>query len=272
MDPHLAPDTREFILEWFEKAKNTRAPLHGSLELTRRCNLKCRHCYLPCSRSGVDAELTTDEWLDIIEQLARNGCLFLLFTGGDPLLRSDFEALYRKAKLSGVLTSVFSNGTLVTDAHCQLFRELPPQNMEITLYGATRDTYESVTQVPGSFDRCIRGIEMLLDCGVKLAMKTIVMNLNEPEYDAMLALAEGYGCSFHMDAQLFARIDGDKTPLQYRITAEDAVQHEFDTELHRRSWRRYAERSGKSLPSDKLYQCGAGVCSFHISSSGTVVR
>ncbi len=160
-------------------------PLSASLELTERCNLHCVHCYLgdqDALRKNRVRELNTAQWLDIINQIADLGCLYLLITGGDPLLRKDFAEIYAHARRRGLLVMVFTNGTLVTDAIVDLFRELPPFKVEITLYGATSATYETITGVPGSYQHCLAGIEELRALGLDLRLKTILMKPNQQEF------------------------------------------------------------------------------------------
>ena len=79
----------------YRKALRSRVPLAGSIEVTASCNLRCRHCYV-AGEAGRYDEMCTEELLGLIDQLADAGCLWLLITGGEPLMRSDFEAFYTK--------------------------------------------------------------------------------------------------------------------------------------------------------------------------------
>ena len=128
-----------------------RIPLTGSIELTHRCNLRCVHCYcnLPAGeRKAMSRELTTEEVLDIYDQIAEAGCLWLLITGGEPLLRKDFREALAGAKQRGFILTLFTNGTLITPETADFLTEWRPYSIEITLYGATRETYEKITGVP----------------------------------------------------------------------------------------------------------------------------
>ena len=153
-------DSTEFLRGLNRKMARLRVPVSGSIELTRFCNLKCVHCYIrPVSAEEVRSttELDTGTWLAIIDQIAEAGCLNLLITGGEPMLRSDFPAIYSHAKKKGLLVTVFTNGTLVTEEAAALFRELPPQSVEVTVYGASKQTYEGITGVAGSYERSLAG-------------------------------------------------------------------------------------------------------------------
>ena len=160
------------------RAAAARRPIAATLELTRRCNLRCVHCYLgdqaeqhrrqprELAAAAVRAALT--EW-------AEAGCLYLTLTGGEPLLRPDFPEIYRHARELGLVVTVFTNGTLVTDEIAGLFRAWPPRKVEISLYGATAATHDAITGAPGSHARAWAGIRRLQAAGVRVALKTVLM-------------------------------------------------------------------------------------------------
>ena len=142
-----------------------RQPVNGTFELTERCNLACRMCYV-CQSSGDAArrtkELSAAAWLELARQAVDNGMVFLLLTGGEVFLRPDFFEIYTPLTRLGLILTLFTNGTLITEAVAERLAEAPPSRTEITLYGATAATYEAVTGVPGSYARCCAGIEALV--------------------------------------------------------------------------------------------------------------
>ena len=212
--------------------------------------------------------LPTSRILSIIDEITDAGCLFFLITGGEPLLHPDFHLIYCRARERGMLVSVFTNGTLIDESHVELFRELPPRRIEITLYGATRETYERVTRVPGSYDDCMRGIELIAHDDFPLGLKTVVLTLNRHEFDQMRAIAHKFNARFRMDAHVFPRFDGSAAPLEYRVSPEEAVGFEFSEERWRNSWIDYAGEHGEAVESDRLYRCGTAVTNFHIDAFG----
>ncbi len=254
--------------KFFIHARSIRTPLHGTLCLTNRCNFKCTHCYLEGIRGSVNTELPTAKWLSILDEMADSGSLFVLFTGGEPFIRADFQEIYIHAKKLGLLTEVFSNGSLITEDSCQTLSEYPPRHVEITLYGATRETYTKITGIPESYDQCMKGIERLLKHGVRVAFKTVMMTLNQHEYDDMVAMAEGFGGKFRMDAAIFPRINGDTKPINLRIPAHDAVQRELADPNRRELLRNFYEERKGPITSDKLYTCGTGLSAFYINPQG----
>ena len=159
-------DYADWSLEIHQRLSSQRVPLNGAIEITRRCNHRCVHCYNNLAtndRESLHGEISYKAHCRIIDQITHAGCLWLLFTGGEIFLRKDFLDIYTHAKQSGLLISLFTNGTLITPGIADHLDKWRPFSIEITLYGHTRQTYECVTGVAGSFDRCMRGIRLLLE-------------------------------------------------------------------------------------------------------------
>jgi radical SAM protein with 4Fe4S-binding SPASM domain len=264
---------KEYIQQFNKKAYQLHTPLSGSIELTRQCNLRCVHCYLSPRSAGQKVhkyEMETSQLLYVIDEITEAGCLCLLITGGEPLLRTDFNEIYTHAKKNGLLVTVFTNGTLVTDSILELFELFPPQAVEISLYGATAATYEGITDVKGSYEKCLRGIQRFLEHKINVKLKTILMTLNLHEFFDIENMAKELGVKFRFDAAIFPCFNGDKTPLSLRVSAEEAIKSEFSDDERLRHWRDYFERC-RGLPmSDTLYNCGAGLTSFHIDPYGNL--
>ncbi len=263
----------EFLRDLNRKAAQMRIPLSGSLDLTHRCNLRCVHCYAGPQRASHKMrrpEMTTDQTISIIDEITGAGCLNFLITGGEPLLRGDFPEIYGRAKMNGLLVTVFTNGTLITDGILELFHDLPPQAVEISLYGATAETYERITGVRGSYERCVSGIRRLLDRGLNVKLKTILMTINHHEFFDIQGMAEDLGVKFRFDAAIFPRFNGDKTPLMLRVPPEEAIEKEFADEDKVRQWADFYERFGGIPATDALYQCGAGMTTFHVDPYGNL--
>ncbi len=263
----------EYLQEFNKKISQQRVPISGYLELTRRCNMKCVHCFLGSqhqARQEISKEWTTAQWLHLLDDITAAGCLNVLLTGGEPLLRKDFTDIYRHAKNNGLLTIVFTTGTLIeTNASVlELFSELPPRSVEITLYGATAATYESITGVKGSFNRCLAGIRQLLDIGVNLKLKTMLMSLNQHEFFDIKKMAEDFGCRFRFDASIFPTLDGNKQPVEMRVRAAEVVEKELRDNKLVNDWQDYYQRM-RNLPGTKnVYRCGAGKSHFHVDPYG----
>ncbi|OQA29041.1 MAG: Antilisterial bacteriocin subtilosin biosynthesis protein AlbA [Verrucomicrobia bacterium ADurb.Bin345] len=275
----------DFLQRFRREIAGRRVPFTGSIELTRRCNLRCVHCYCgdqDSIREAQGEELSRDRWMSLLDELAEAGCLDLLFSGGEPMLRRDFPALFAHAKKLGMIVTVFCNGTLVDDRVLDVFRDLPPLLVEVSLYGAAVETHERVTQSPGSYRRMREGVDRLLAAGLRVGLKTVLMTINRAEYAAMERLADSLGVSWRSDSALFPCLpnqdsgarpnvcgscSGASSVLDYRVPEDEAAALECSrasrTDALRKAW----ESTSRPV-TDALYTCGSGLTGFHLDPYG----
>jgi radical SAM protein with 4Fe4S-binding SPASM domain len=262
----------DFSERLYRETAEQRIPLTGSIEITVRCNLHCVHCYinLPLGdKSAKERELSKNEWFFLIDQIVDEGCLWLLFTGGEVFVRPDFLDIYTYAKQKGLLITLFTNGTTITPYIADYLSDWRPSSIEITLYGYTKETYEAVTGVPGSYERCIQGVNLFKERNLPLKLKSMIMKTNKHEIWDMKKYAEGLGIDFHFDPQLNLRLDGNRNPSEFRISPEEVVALDLSDPKRMKEWRAFCDRfGGPPLNPDYLYQCGAGLNTFHIDPYG----
>jgi len=262
----------DFDSRLYHRSDNSRIPISGSLEVTVRCNLRCAHCYinLPAGdRRTMERELTCREFCNILDQIVDEGCLWLLLTGGEPFIRSDFIDIYTHAKKKGFLITLFSNGTTITPRIADYLADWRPFSLEISLYGSTQETYERITGITGSHSRCMHGIELLLEHNIPLKLKSPVMTLNMHEVCEMKSCAEKLGVDFRFDPILNMRMDGDPKPAQFRVTPGEVVALDLADEKRMKDWAKFCEKFWGPPPKPEyIYQCGAGVDTFHIDPYG----
>jgi radical SAM protein with 4Fe4S-binding SPASM domain len=256
------------------RASAERTPLDGSLELTFRCNLRCRHCYVSEADDGrrlPDRELSAREIRRITDEVVDRGCLWMLLTGGEPLLRSDLGEIYLHMKRRGLLVTLFTNGTAITPRVADLLAEWPPLVVEISIYGSRPEIYERVTGVPGSFQRCIRGIELLLERRVRLRLKTVPTTLNHTDMEGMRLLAAAYGLEFEWDPLVNCRVDGSTKPAEVRLQPEQILALEQQEPKRALAFRLEFGRATRGQARTDLITCGAYLHSFHIDPYGHLV-
>jgi len=267
-----------FSADLHQRQSGDRVPLNVSIEVTRRCPLECLHCYNNLPMGDMDArrrEMTKEEHFRVLDELVEMGCFWILYTGGEIFARKDFLEIYTYAKQKGFLVTLFTNGTIMTEEIADYLKEWPPFAIEITLYGRTRETYEALTAIPGSYDRCLRGIKLLKERGLPLKLKTVATSINKHEVMAMQQFAEEeLGVDFKFDGQVNPRIDCSQSPLAVRLTPEDVVALDFHSPKRVDEYRRLAERDLQSPPnlshSSSVYACGGGMNSFAINAYGEV--
>ena len=247
-----------------ERFQGRRVTVEVSIEVTHRCPLECQHCYnnLPMSDSNArKQELTFEEHVRLLDELVEAGCLWLLYTGGEIFARKDFLDIYTEAKKRGFLITLFTNGTMITPRVADHLAKFKPFSIEITLYGATRESYEALTRIPGSFDRCMRGIALLQERGLPLKLKTVPTSLNAHEvYEMKRYAEEELGVEFKFDPLVNPRTDCSQSPLAVRLTPEDAVGLEFRDPVRRAEYLKIVEDElSKNEPAPtKRYTCGGG--------------
>lgn len=259
-----------------QRQAGERAPLQVSIEVTRRCPLACQHCYNNVPMGDQDArsrEMTMEEHFRVLDELVEMGCFWLLYTGGEIFARKDFLEIYTYGKKKGFLITLFTNGTLITEKTADYLVEWPPFAIEITLYGRTRETYEALTAVPGSYERCLRGIRLLKERGLPLKLKTVATSINKHEISAMRHFAEEeIGVEFKCDGQINPRVDCSQSPLAVRLTPEEVVALDMHAPKGVSEYRRLAKHDLENPPSlkqiDTVYFCGGGVNSFAINAYG----
>ena len=252
------------------------------LELTARCNNDCRHCYInlpPGDRAARAAELPLDRIMDLADEALALGAVWCLLTGGEPLLREDFPDIYVGLKKKGLLVSVFTNAALVTEDHVRLFLRYPPKNIEVSVYGVTRATYERVTRRPGSFDAFSRGLALLLDNGLRVRLKAMALRSNVRELPAIADFCrvrtKDY---FRFDPFLHLRYDGD--PARNAEIAAERLSPDEIVALERSDPERFRALKDQGcdllLPEEHgpgcghLIKCGAGTDSLVVGPDGRV--
>ena len=129
---------RKFSLEkWtLTRAAQHLRPVTGALELTPLCTMNCRMCYVRLSRAEMEAQgrlHTAEEWLSLAEQMERAGVLFLLLTGGEPLLHPEFREIYSALRRMGMILTVNTNGTLIDEEWAEFFGRQKPRRINVTL-------------------------------------------------------------------------------------------------------------------------------------------
>src|SRR5258706_11098714 len=267
----------EFVNHVYGRADRRRIPVNGTIEISHRCPLTCSHCYnnLPMN-DGVarSLEMTFEDHCRLIDEVAEAGCLFLCFTGGEIFARRDFMDIYDHAKKRGFLITLFTNGTLIDERIADRLAARRPFAIQITLYGATKATYERLTGIPGSYDHCLRGIHLLLERNLPLKLKTVGTSINVHEVFEMKQMAADLGVEFKFDAMLNPRIDCSSAPAAVRLSPEEIVMLDMRDGGRMSEWRRLAEDLAP-LPTvegeaQKLYHCGAGVNSWAVDPYGNL--
>ncbi|MCE7957333.1 MAG: radical SAM protein, partial [Acidobacteria bacterium ACB2] len=264
-----------FSVAYHAAAARQRTPANVTIEISHRCPLNCQHCYnnLPVGDEAARrAELSTEEQIRILDEMADAGSLWLLFTGGEIFARRDFLDVYTHAKRRGFIITLFTNGTLVSPRIADHLVSYRPFSIEITLYGRTKETYEALTRVPGSYEACLRGIRLLKERNLPLTVKTVAVTVNRHEiWEMRRYVEEELGLPFRFDAMMSPRIDCSQSPLATRLSPEEIVELDLRDPRRVDDWQTRSSvlvappRGGTA---DEVYHCGGGVHSFSVDPTG----
>jgi radical SAM protein with 4Fe4S-binding SPASM domain len=214
--------TRAVLSDIVDGAVAARVPIEVLFEVTHRCNLPCKHCYLP--DHADHGELTFAEIEHLLDELAAAGTLFLTLTGGEVLSRRDFCDIVDAAAARGFAVKILSNATMVTDEIARRWHDAGVLEVSVSIYGADAATHDAVTDLPGSFARTMAGIERLRAVGIKVALKTPLMTLNGAGARDVHALARAAGMPCRFDATITPKNDGATGPLALQLQHDALVE------------------------------------------------
>lgn len=273
----------------FAKAAERGIPLSGTFELTARCNLDCRMCYIhkrandSAARAG---ERTADQWLALAEECQKAGTLLLLLTGGEPFLLPDFPKIYSGCRSLGLMVSINTNGTLITDDMIRFLAADPPSRMNITLYGASRDTYGTLCGDPSAYDRAVKAILDLQAAGVLVKLNFSVTPYNRCDAQAVYQFAKDHQLPMQAASYMFPPVRACEygSFSSDRMTPEESAREQMvydsfrfpEEKLRQRLEQLLAgnrvpdpDRECQELPTERI-RCRAGSSTFWITWDGQI--
>ncbi|MHC5056997.1 MAG: radical SAM protein [Planctomycetota bacterium] len=244
------------------RAARLTIPASATWELTYRCPLDCRHCYLEGLR-GED-ELDTAEAKALLGAMARAGVLFLTLTGGEPLAREDFLEIAAETRRLGFAWRLYTAGTLVDDGLARALAELGPLAVDISLHGL-EGTHDDLTRTPGSFRAAADAAERLADLGLTVNFKTNLTPRGLADLPELRALAERIGAGHKIATFLFPPHAGGRCEEGLVLSEDRFADYVAASERLRPSG---FGRGQRPCPEDPL--CAAGRSVFAVSPGGDV--
>lgn len=207
------------------KANEARIPITANFELTPTCNLHCDMCFIRMEHSAVQAMggvRTLEEWLDTACQLKEMGTLFILLTGGEPMLYPHFKELYTALREMGFILTINTNGTLIDEDIARMFQRLKPRRVNVTLYGASNETYQQLCRSPHGFDQCMKGLQLLKAHGIDTKMNLSIVQENVHEYPQLLDIARQLDIPAEVNSYMFSCTRSTSQPTR------DITKHRLD--------------------------------------------
>ena len=285
-DPLPSVELTEYL---HRKASHMLLPLSGTFELSPVCNFSCRMCYVRKTPKQVRESprqiLTLEDWRAIARQAKEAGTLYLLLTGGEPLLWPDFWTLYEELVDMGFLVSINTNGSLIDEAAVARFRRRPPRRVNITLYGGSDETYFSLCGAKGVFSKVDRAIRSLREAGIPVKLNCSLTPYNQLDLEWIVTYARDRDLRLALVTYMFppVRRDAAMTGVNYRFTPEEAAEQYLrylrcsrDESEYRQLLRNILDgaveppglEEGCIDPVDGKLRCRAGKASYWITWDG----
>lgn len=217
------------------KATLNRIPISASFELTPLCNLNCEMCYVRMNSEKLEylgGEKKLDYWIRVAEELKSLGTLFILLTGGEPLLYPEFRELYTLLREMGFIVSINTNATLIDEKTAELFSKVRPRRINVSLYGASKDTYIDLCHSSVGFERCISGLSLLKKYNIDTKLNLTIVRKNKKDYESVIRIAEKLEmpASINCYTSLFCSntCTSQRDIPQQRLTSEEVAMMEIE--------------------------------------------
>lgn len=266
-------------------ATQKRIPLGGAFELLPLCNMNCSMCFLRLTPEEMQNQGTlrsSDEWLTLASEAQKDGLLFLLLTGGEPFLFPEFTKLYKGLCKLGLILTINTNGTLITEEYANLLHEHKPRRVNITLYGSSDEVYEKLCHNPNGFTQVMNGIRLLKERDIPIKLNGSLTKYNQDDLENIQKVAKELDLPIEIDTYMFpcSRKGSLSFNHEARLNPTEAAesyikvkQNEWSTEQFQEMAQqmsdcyRYGKDSSETLPPDAI-PCRAGLSSFWINWKG----
>lgn len=280
MDEYQSFSTAEQRL--MARASGVKAPISGSMELLPLCNMNCKMCYVRLSPEEMKSQGTLrswEQWLEVGRQMQQAGVLFLLLTGGEPLIFPRFRELYLELRKLGFVLTINTNGTLIDEEWADFFAQYKPRRINITLYGASRESYGDLCGYPQGFDRVMNAVRLLRQRKVDVKLSASVTPENVRDLEKQFAIARELEVPLGVDTYMMPATRERELPFssQSRLGPEEAARArveamklEWPEEFrdYARNKIREADHFVPKSTEPRPVTCYAGNCSFSVNWQG----
>lgn len=270
----------------FVHAFQQEVPINGVLELLPLCNMNCDMCYVRLSQEEAKRKggiRTIEEWLSLAQEMRDAGTLFLLLTGGEPLIYPEFKRLFIELHKLGMIIAINTNGTLIDEGWADFFSEYRPRRINITLYGKNDEAYQKLCHYPGGFKKVIHGIKLLKEKNIDVKLNGSLVEANKEDWREILRIGDDMNVPVRIDAYMYPGERERSLPFdrQSRMKPEEAAYYRanlLSAEMGRETFRQYVYQKlekykNTSNIEDKALKisCQAGKTSFTINWQGDMM-
>lgn len=271
-----------------QKGRRLGMPIAGNFELTARCNFNCPMCYVHQTPEQIASsgrrELTAQQWLDIAREARDMGLIFVLLTGGEPLVRKDFFEIYDGMKKMGLLISINSNGSMLKGEILERFLQDPPYRFNISLYGGSNETYARMCGLP-VYDQVKENIRALRAAGIQVSLNLSITPYNCDDLERIYADARELDVNVKASSYMYppVRINGENYGCTNRLSAFDAArcsvkwdtlrfsEEEFNLRAENMQKKIFDFHEGCPTEEEEGVRCRAGRTSFWLTWDGRMM-
>lgn len=196
-------------------------PVSAILELTYRCPLDCKHCYIDRSETSRQNELKKEEYFQFIDEFRQMGGLYVILTGGDPFLHPDIEDIFNYLRKKRIAVSIMSSG-FKTDKN--ILKKLAASGLtsfQASIHGSNSEVHDSFTKVIGSYSETLKTLEFLKNLGVKVQAAISVNKKNILYFDSILRLFKEKNIETVFNFEMFPKRNGDNSPVSLNISDKE---------------------------------------------------
>lgn len=271
----------------FKKATRERIPLSAAFEISPECNMDCKMCYVKMTSNEMEKigrKRSVEEWLDIARQGKDMGLLHILLTGGEPFLQKDFKELYLNLKKMGFIISINSNGTMIDEEIVSWLSKSPPDVINISLYGASNETYKRLCNNQKGIDQVKKAITLLKENNISIKLNASITPYNVDDLDGMFEIAKELDVQLNPVTYMFPPLRRDKDSIgkNFRLNEYDAGKYAAYIDLKKTGEEKFKAKAeyieltlkkNKKLQEDKDIEigCRAGKSTVWITWDGRMM-
>ncbi len=267
-----------------EKATANHVPINAILELTPLCNMNCDMCFVRLDADEMKQKgrlRSAEEWIRLGKEMRDAGTLFVLFTGGEPLMHPEFKRIYIAFKRMGMILTVNTNGTKIDELWADFFAEYPPRRINLTLYGKDEETYQRLCHYPAGFQKALRAIRLLQERNVDVKVNGSITSENVEDIDELFSIVDQMDTVWKFDTYMYpaSRERNILFDEKSRLTPEDAAVARvklMEKRMGKKDFhtfaRQFLQRS-KAEPGECTaggVRCRAGKSSFTVNWQGMI--
>ncbi len=274
------------------KAAQIGVPLNGTFELTPCCNMACRMCYVRMTKQQQEAIRplkSAEQWLELGRIAKEKGMLYLLLTGGEPFMHPQFREIMEGLHRMGLIISINSNGTMINEKTVEWLKKCPPIRINMTLYGASNETYGRLCRNPQGFTQVTKAIHLLKEAGIQVKLNCSVTPYNCDDLTGIFDFAQREDLHIQAVSYMFPPVRRDESMIgtNDRFTPEEAAYQTARIDCLTYGEQAYLKRMEEDAPMSlsgdvgedcpnlpdegEGIRCRAGKCSFWVTWEGKLM-